>query len=145
MKVRFSIMAMVVVLCMAVFSGALAQEISLVEIQNFADPMSESLLKTMNGNEYSDFSKDFSDEMKQALNEKNYDNKIGYIKEKIGVYIDGSKELIGTKVNNQDIIVNYKAKFTKENDSVIVTLVFKHKDNKNVISGLWFNSPKLYG
>ena len=89
------------------------------------------------------FSKDFSNEMRQALTEENYNKQIGTIKGKIGVYISGSKEFIGKQFNNQDILVNYKATFSEEADSVLVTVVFRHNAHENIISGLWFNSPKL--
>ena len=143
MNLRSSIIAIICTLCMAFFSIAIAKQTDAVEVLNFADPMTESLLQAMNKDDYDKFSKDFSNEMRQALTEENYNKQIGTIKGKIGVYISGSKEFIGKQFNNQDILVNYKATFSEEADSVLVTVVFRHNAHENIISGLWFNSPKL--
>lgn len=107
------------------------------------DPMVENLLIGRNEKNYEKYSKDFSDEMKKAVDEDKFLDSVELIENKIGKYVENSKSFfIATKEKNF-IIVVYKAKFTNENSLVTIRIVFEKIKETWKISGEWFDSPKL--
>ena len=106
----------------------------------YAEPVSNSILAGYNNGNYAIYSKDFDEQMKNALTEKVFKQTREMILGKIGKY--QSREISDVHKKNQFIIVLYSGKFEKENN-VEVKVVFQKTGDKNLVSGLWFNSPKL--
>jgi hypothetical protein len=102
------------------------------EMKEIADSITENALIAMNENNYSRFSEDFDEKMKNALNEAKYQETIPEIKDEIGNYI--SKEFISVTRNDQFTIVIYKAKFTEPVD-VYVKNILSENNGKYYISG----------
>lgn len=143
MRIRLITVLFTVLLSMVTFTNCMAKSNNVEEIKEWSGAMTESLLLAMNSDAYPEFSKNFSDKMKAAITSEGYTKQIVPIKNKIGEYIAGSKEYIGYSINNQNLAVNYKAKFTAESDDVLVTVVFAENNGIKTISGFWLNSPKL--
>jgi len=143
MRCRITTCLVTFLMCLMIFSVCSAKQPSAEDVRPFADSMTENILMAMNEDNYSNFSKDFTDKMKIAISDENYKDKITPIKEKIGEYIANSKEYLGYEVKNERLTVKYKANFTTEPEDVIVRVVFTDQGDKESVSGFWLNSPKL--
>ena len=109
--------------------------------REYADPIAENILQSLNDDNYAGYCENFDQAMKGAVTEEVFDQFYDFIKSKVGDY--KSKEY--WKVETEDIytIVYYKAKFTKETADVEVRVVFRDIEGEMYVSGLWFDSPKL--
>lgn len=98
------------------------------------------LLEGFNEGNYTKFSRDFDEQMKNGLPEPVFNQTRQQIVSKVGLY----KSRTVSKVQKQGpgTIVIYDAEFEKEKE-VEVKVVFQKYGEKNLVSGLWFNSPKL--
>jgi len=100
--------------------------------------MSENMLKALNTENYSDFSKDFDDALKNELDEENFAVLTQQVKGAIGNYKDGTLSLKSYSYNNGVSTVIYIADF--ENKSAQqVRIIFKKIDDVDKIIGLWFD------
>jgi hypothetical protein len=122
---------------MAACSGGLKAD----EVKAYADPAAENILKSLEEGSYERFSKDFNSTMKQKINEQAFRDLASLLKTKVGSYI--SSEYMKAQMDKGNTVVYYKAKYAGEPDDVLVTVVFSTVDGKRLVSGLWFNSPKL--
>lgn len=106
----------------------------------YADPIVDNLLEGFNAGNYTKFSRDFDEQMKNGLPEPVFNQTRQQIVSKVGLY----KSRTVSKVQKQGggTIVIYDAEFEKEK-GVEVKVVFQKYGEKNLVSGLWFNSPKL--
>lgn len=109
-------------------------------VLQYANPMVESILAGYNERDYAKYSKNFDEAMKNALPEKVFNETSSLIDSKIGKFI--SRDIKEVYKENQYIVVLYNGKFEKE-DGVEIKLVTQTIENQKVVSGLWFNSPKL--
>lgn len=109
-------------------------------VLSYADPIVDNLLAGFNEGNYAKFSKDFDDRMKTALPEAAFTQMRQSIISKIGRY----KSRAVAKVQKQGpaTLVIYNAEFERES-GVEVKAVFTKIGEKNLVSGLFFNSPKL--
>lgn len=110
------------------------------QILVYANPVADNLLEGFNEKNYEKFSKDFDEQMKNAMTESAFLQTRQTIVGKIGLYI--SKKLSRVLKQDSYIFVIYSADFEKES-GVEVKVAFSKYDGKNLVSGLWFNSPKL--
>lgn len=109
-------------------------------VLGYAEPITNSILTGYNNGSYAVYSKDFDEQMKNALPEKVFNQTRVLILEKIGKY--ASRNVSEVYKKNQFIVVLYSGKFEKE-DNVEIKVVIQKIGDKNLVSGLWFNSPKL--
>ena len=144
-KVKFykNILLLTTLILLIILPGCSAQQIPLAEVEQYADSITENILMAMNEDNYSRFSQDFDEQMKNGLDEKKYYNTIPGMKNKIGQYV--SKELVSAEKKDQFIVVTYKAKFSEESGDVIIRSIFSDINGKKYISGFWMDSQKLRG
>ncbi len=109
-------------------------------ILQYAEPISDNLLIGYNEGNYTMLSRDFDEQMKNSLTEDVFLQNRELVTSKIGTYI--SRETPTVLKQGPFIIVIYSAEFEGEN-GVQVRVVFLEYGDKNLVSGLWFNSPKL--
>lgn len=110
------------------------------QVLAYADPVAENLLAGFNEDNYTKYSRDFSPEMKQALDEAAFEQNRELVTSRIGLY-ESRKDPVVTETGDY-IAVVYKATFERE-DGVDIRFVFKKGDEAHQLQGLWFNSPKL--
>ncbi|MDI9644580.1 MAG: hypothetical protein QFX35_05115 [Candidatus Verstraetearchaeota archaeon] len=122
---------------------SLPQPVDEVSLRVYSDPMTENLLLAIESGVYSDFSRDFDDAMKNALNQTGFQQLRLEFDSKIGDYINGSKTFIKGERIREYIIAYYKANYTNEPAGVTVKVVFTSGNGPAKITGLWFSSPKL--
>ncbi|NLM30973.1 MAG: DUF3887 domain-containing protein [Methanomicrobiales archaeon] len=111
-----------------------------VQAVAYADPIAENLLAAFNEDNYTRYSRDFSPEMRQSLDEAMFEQNREFVTSRIGLY-ESRRDPVVTRVDDF-IAVTYRGKFEQE-DGVTVRFVFKRDDELHRIQGLWFDSPML--
>lgn len=125
--------------------GCISREMPLsqeeqAQVIAFANPITDNLLDGFNQDNYQQYSRDFSSEMKQGLDEKVFEQNRALVVSKIGSYISrGDPFVTGS---GEFLVVNYKADFEQE-EGVDIRVIFRKGDDTHQVYGLWFNSPKL--
>jgi len=110
------------------------------QILAYSEPITDNILQGYNEGDYEKISRDFTAEMKNSFTEAVFLENRELILSKIGSYISHD---IPTILNQPPYkIVIYNAEFEKES-GVQVRVVFIEHIDKNLVTGLWFNSPKL--
>jgi hypothetical protein len=110
------------------------------QVLAYANPIVDELLTGYNETDYVKYSSSFDEKMKNAIPENVFKQTNTMMMGKIGKYL--SREVSKVYKKAQYIVVKYKAKF--ENEEVVkIRVVFQKYGDKNLISGLWFKSPKL--
>ena len=107
----------------------------------YASEITENVLTGLNQSDFARFSRDFDEAMKKAFTEQVFTQTRDLIKSKVGDY--QSKQYLKTEEKKPYTTVYYKAQYTNEPDGVIVRIVFQEIGGKPLVSGLWFDSPKL--
>lgn len=107
----------------------------------YASQITEGILQAMNEGDYTKYSENFDEVMKNNITEPVFEQFNTLIESKIGDYV--SKEFSEVEEEGPYTTVYYKAKFTKEPGDVTVTVVFQEIGGGIYVSGLWFDSPKL--
>lgn len=108
----------------------------------YASAITEDVLKAFDAGDYATFSRYLDAVMKQAMPEDTFLKGRANIQEKIGSYI--SKEFVETQIVEEVYtVVIYNAKYTEEPADVKITITFTETDGGVLVSGLYFNSPKL--
>ncbi len=138
----FLFLAAVIAICS---SGCISPETPLspeeqAQVISFANPITDNLLDGFNQNNYTRYSRDFSSEMKQGLDEKVFEQNRALVVSKIGSYLSRDEPVVTG--SGEFLVVNYKADFEQEK-GVDIRVVFRKGDDTHQIYGLWFNSPKL--
>jgi len=111
------------------------------EVKKLATTYMTGILNAMKEFHYQKYVKHFGPVMKRASTEKVFDHTC----EKIGQNIGQCQSVKCLGFVNQAgfTIVFFKARFSKEPDDALIKLVLAQQDEKAVVSGLWFDSPKL--
>ena len=101
----------------------------------FSEEKTDRLLAAMNANDYTQFSKDFDQEMLNAMTSDNFASLKIDRDSKLGLYI--SREVNSVVQTGEFYAVLYDAKFEKD-DAVTLRVVFRVAE-PHEISGLCFN------
>ncbi|MDD1677708.1 MAG: DUF3887 domain-containing protein [Methanomicrobiales archaeon] len=145
MKIPILLPLILIAITAVTACGCIGQETVLpeaeqIQVRVYADPITDNLLQGFNENNYTRYSRDFSDEMKQALDASAFQQSRELIIPRIGLYVTRGDAIV---IQTGDYLAaNYKADFEQE-EGVDVRVVFKKGDDSHQIYGLWFNSPKL--
>ncbi|XRH75366.1 MAG: DUF3887 domain-containing protein [Candidatus Methanosuratincola verstraetei] len=148
MRVKVSRIIIVLIVALAAVGGAaywlsLPQPVDEASLRIYSDPMTENVLLAIENGNYTEFSRDFDDAMKNALNLASFQQLASRFDSKIGDYVPGSKSFIKGERVGDFIIAYYKANYTNEPAGVTVKVVFTSVNGPAKITGLWFSSPKL--
>ncbi|MCK8517668.1 DUF3887 domain-containing protein [Methanoculleus sp. 7T] len=139
------ILAALVLLLAAAACGCTGQE-SVVsdeeaaQVLAYAEPVAENLLAGFNEDNYTMYSRDFSPEMKQALDEAAFEQNREFVTSRIGLYKSRANPVVTD--DGKYVAVTYKGEFEREN-GVNLRFVFRKGDESHQLQGLWFNSPML--
>ena len=108
----------------------------------YAGDIAERMLLAFDTGDYAAYSERLDPPMMQAMPEETFQKGRAFIREKIGDYI--SKEFVETQIVEEVyMVVIYKAKYSNEPADVKVTVTFMETDAGILVSGLYFDSPKL--
>jgi len=130
------------VLIITAFSGCGPSETVRAEGEpEYAPVIADDLMQAFNKGDYETYSKDFDTAMKRAVSETVFEQMRATVMEKIGNY--KSREFTGVEKDGVYTVVLYNAKFSKEPADVILKFVFLESGENTLVSGLWFDSPRL--
>jgi hypothetical protein len=140
---KVGLLLAVIMLTAALFAGCGIKEADIP----YADGMAENILQGIKANDYAMFSRDFGEKLKAAINEDAFSGMVAQFADTIGTY--ESKAFAQAANTTEDdveyTVVVYKAKFTKEDSDVLVTVTFGGEDDSRTVEGLFFTSPTLRG
>jgi len=124
----------------SLLAGCGSQATSLTEedqdaVLAFSEGKTDNLLTGMNANDYAAFSKEFDQDMLDAMSQTQFDALKKDRDAKLGLYL--SREVHSVTQTGDFYTVNYDAKFEKD-DAVTIRVVFRIAEPHQV-SGLWFN------
>ena len=141
---RIGIMGLLTLFSLVVLSGCGAtQVLPDDEANRFAtevDPLSENLLVSIDNGDHDSYIRDMDQIMKEASTPADFESLRALLAEKVGAYESRIMVQVAEQEGLRSVI--YDAKFEKE-DSVTVRVVFNVTGKSPLISGLWFDSPKL--
>lgn len=115
------------------------QETERDAILAFSEAKTDNLMQAFNGNDYAAFSKDFDQALLKAMTESAFQSLYSQLQAKIGNYV--SREVDDVLTAGDFITVVYLAKFSDE-EIVQMRVVFTVAE-EHLVTGLWFDSPKL--
>ena len=124
----------------SLLAGCGSQSTSLTEedkevVLAFSEGKTDNLLTGMNANDYAAFSRDFDQDMLDAMSQTQFAELKKDRDAKLGLYV--SREVHSVTQTGDFYTVNYDAKFEKD-DAVTIRVVFRIAEPHQV-SGLWFN------
>ena len=104
------------------------------------DALTENLLVSLSNHNYAAYIQDMDAKMKAASSEAQFEQAYAMVIGKISKYV--SRQM--TKVTEQEQFrtVVYDAQFEQE-EHVTVRVVYNIAGDRPLVSGLWFDSPKL--
>lgn len=140
MKIKKISLLLGLILMLGLFASC-GKKINTEELRKYSDPALESILTAANKDDYAQYSKEFSDKMKEAIPENIFKEQNKLIKDKIGEY--ESKEFVKAQAKGEYTVVIYTAKYVKEPKGVMVSITFKNGDDNHTVEGLFMTSPKL--
>jgi len=136
------LIAIVMIASVVFFAGCVEKNrVDVAQVREYADPITENILLGMNEGNYTKYSEQFDQTMKNAMPEAVFNETNAIIQSKIGDYV--SKKFWKVESKDQFTIAYYKAKFTQEPEDVIVKVIFQEIMGEMNVSGLWLDSPKL--
>ena len=103
----------------------------------WADPMVENVLVSINNEDYSSFTKDFGDDLIKEVPMDKYPEVINSIKGDFGKYIEGSKKMFSVNITNNETTAEYNGKFENK-DTVQFRFVFEKTNDQTKITGFAF-------
>jgi hypothetical protein len=108
----------------------------------YAEPMADNELAALNAADYDAFVKDYDETMLKLTTPEKFNDLVALVSSRLGKYLSREVSVV-TAVGDDAILVIYSAKFENE-EGVTIKLVFQ-PDGDHLITGLWFDSPKLRG
>lgn len=106
------------------------------------DALSENLLVAMSNRDEAGFTRDMDEAMKQNSSGARFEELQRVVVDKVGSYVPGSKQVVKVDTAEGYQRVFYDATFEQESH-VQVLVVFDLSAARPLVSGLWFDSPKL--
>ena len=131
-KIQFIVIAILAVFLLSMFllsgCGKTAQ---------WADPMVENVLVSINNEDYSSFIKDFGDDLIKEIPKDAFPDVVSSIKGGFGKYIEGSKKMFSVNIVNNETTTEYNGKFGNK-DTVQFRFVFDKINDQIKITGFTF-------
>ena len=107
------------------------------KVAQWADPMVENVLVSINNEDYSSFIKDFGDNLIQEIPKDKFPEVVSSIKGDFGKYIEGSKKMFSVNISNNITTTEYNGKFENK-DTVQFKFVFDKINDQIKITGFAF-------
>lgn len=102
----------------------------------FSEEMTANLMAGMNAADYAAFSRDFSQEMRNAMPEEAFEKFKAQYDGSLGAYVSRQVSQVTLSQSGEYVAVVYDTVFEKD-DSVTMRVVFQAEE-PHEISGLWF-------
>jgi len=131
-----STLIMVAVLFLAISAAADFVGQTNEQVKAVATPILENLMVGFNQGKYDQYSRDFDDTMREAINKKKFQQVRSQLLKKLGKYKD--KEYLGFLNQKRYTIVLWKGKFSETKNDILIKLVLSKRQDKIMVVGLWF-------
>ena len=112
-------------------------------IQTSIDPIVTNILTSLDNNDYAGFSQNFSQAMKNAINQSAFDKLYNQMQTTVGDYQSDVFYSAANKAGSINLV--YFAQYSKEQAGVSVSLSVQSINGAYQVQGLVFNSPNLSG
>jgi len=112
-------------------------------IQTSVDPIVTNILTSLDNNDYAGFSQNFSQAMKNAINQSAFDKLYNQMQANVGDYQSDVFYSAANKAGSMNLV--YFAQFSKEPAGISVSLSVQSINGAYQVQGLVFNSPNLAG
>jgi len=106
------------------------------EVRAIVEPILENILEGFETNDYSKYSRDLDDTLRETIPEKKFLEVDRQIQSSIGNY--QSREYLGFLTKGQMTMVLWKGRFDGSVDDVLIKLVVSERGEKYLVTGLWF-------
>ena len=106
------------------------------QVKAVAEPILDNLLTGFNKGNYAQYSKDFDATLREAIPEGKFKQVREDILKKLGTY--KSKKYLGFLNQQAYTVVLWKGAFAGTKDDVLIKLVLSKRQDKVVVTGLWF-------
>lgn len=103
----------------------------------WADPLVENVLVSINNEDYSSFIKDFGDGLISEIPQDKFADVVNSVKGDSGKYIEGSKKMFSVNITNNETTTEYNGKFENKG-TVQFKFVFEKTNNQTKITGFAF-------
>ena len=107
------------------------------KVAQWADPLVENVLMSINNEDYSSFIKDFGDDLVKEIPQDKFPEVINSVQGDFGKYIKGSKKIFSVNIINNITTTEYKGKFENK-DTVQFKFVFEKINDQIKITGFAF-------
>ena len=110
----------------------------------YAGPMLDTILEGIRVGDYDQFSRDFSEAMKDSIGEEDFPAIVADLHAKLGDY-EGRSFTSAVRARNPAVdlmIVKYQARYTNDSD-VTITIYFSESNGTRLIEGFLIDSPSL--
>jgi len=104
------------------------------------EPKVDNLLDGLENGDYAAFTRDFDAQMREAMTEAKFADLRAQFDEKLGRY--QARQFVKAEEIKGFTALIYDARFEDE-EQVTVRVVFRQQDGQWLVTGLWFDSPKL--
>lgn len=131
------------VLLVASFSTAPAAaiEVSPEDLRLQATDTLQGILDGLAEGDYGKYTEQFSKSLKAEVDRDTFLQIQGNMQRKLGKF--KSQEYLGFYARGGNVIALFKARFTKEKDDVLISLVLEQAKRNPKVAGIWFDAPSL--
>jgi len=106
------------------------------EVQKVAEAILDSVLAGFNEGNYEKYAQYFDDTLKESISPKKFQQTRSNILNTMGRY--QSRTYLGFLNQNRMTVVLWKGVFDKSEGDVLIKLVLSKRQNRTVVTGLWF-------
>ncbi|MGB6064082.1 MAG: hypothetical protein WBG50_04705 [Desulfomonilaceae bacterium] len=111
------------------------------QIKSSATTRLEEIIQGISEGDFTLYSSHFSRAMKEAQTRESFLNLQRRLQKAVGKF--QSLQYIGFYRRSGNLVTLFKARFSKEKDDVLITLVLERSGPDPKVTGLWFDSPAL--
>jgi Protein of unknown function (DUF3887) len=147
-KLRIALTCFTIILLLALSAGisgcsAAAAPVNTPVVQSAVDPIVTNILTSLNNNDYAGFSRNFSQVMKNAINQSAFNKLYSQMQTAVGNYQSDVFYSAANKAGSMNLV--YFAQYSKEPAGVSVSLSVQSVNGAYQVQGLVLSSPNLAG
>jgi hypothetical protein len=122
-------------------AAAPADKVDPDKIQTYAAEILQGIIQGLSEGDFEKYATDFSDTLRKTVNRETFLQLQTNLRKKVGKF--RSMDYLGFYVQEGQAIALFKARFSKEKDDVLVTLVLDPHGSAPKVTGVWFDAPAL--
>jgi len=106
------------------------------EVKAIAEPVLDNILEGLRTDDCCRYLQDFDETLKESISERQFLDTDRKIENSIGNY--QSREYLGFLTKGQMTVILWKARFDTSEDDVLIKLVISKREDRYLVTGLWF-------